>query len=740
MFSIKHKSAHVTKLYLNRSLVLGSLAGLTILFLLGAAAYAHLGDIPQVDARVGGLKAASFPKGNESAALRLAVNETGITAVTAEQLRTANFRFDTLSPATISLSRNGDAVPFLVKETATGSALYFYAQAITNTLEAPAIYLLQSGEGLAMAQLKSPPSGKGTSYGTHWYRWEENSSLLTQTNSDDIWFGPLLLAPHAWKLSLDTIRPTNGPGSLTIQLWSSTQDIPDPDHHVAVALNGRSLTNWYWDGIREETIELDIPQDTFAATADNLLTIAMPGDTGATGEALYLDWIQLAYESELTTRYGQVLFGSSADNLLVHDTSKQMLIFDISNAAAPTYLYDYVYLENQVAFAGTGSNRTYAILEPDQALVPEMNRIPQWEESLRSTTHGADYLAIIADVNGFGEAIQPLLALRQQQGLRVTAVSITQIYDEFGYGQQTTNAIRDFLAYTAANWQPPAPRYVLLVGDASYDLLNTANSPNKNLLPTALVKLNNDWGDEYIASDTWFTIFDGETPQMAIGRFPAQTLSELTAMVQKTVDYETAVTTDLNWANNVLLVADDEPLFDTISDQFAATLKNDGYFVHELHMSVNENIHYEIMSAINQGVGLVSYVGHGGPRMWGDEAVFHADDAAMLTNATRLPIFATFTCLNGAFADPEIDSLAETLLGEAGGGAVVAIAPSGRVPLSLNDNANTTLSQAFYQVYTGNEAATIGDVLLLAKQEQTAVSTIHLFNLLGDPALRFHQP
>ena len=51
------------------------------------------------------------------------------------------------------------------------------------------------------------------------------------------------------------------------------------------------------------------------------------------------------------------------------------------------------------------------------------------------------------------------------------------------------------------SWEP-APNYVLLVGDATYDIYDFTKGPNKNLLPTYLVYTE---FAGYVASDTWFT-------------------------------------------------------------------------------------------------------------------------------------------------------------------------------------------------------------------------------------------
>jgi hypothetical protein len=62
-----------------------------------------------------------------------------------------------------------------------------------------------------------------------------------------------------------------------------------------------------------------------------------------------------------------------------------------------------------------------------------------------------------------------MVALREDQGLRVKVADIEDIYDEFSYGIKSPQALKDFLSYAYSNWSPPAPQYVLLVGDSTYD-------------------------------------------------------------------------------------------------------------------------------------------------------------------------------------------------------------------------------------------------------------------------------
>ncbi|MCA9969077.1 MAG: hypothetical protein KC425_02625 [Anaerolineales bacterium] len=723
----------------NRSTILTSLAGLTVIFLLGAVAYAQWGENPPSLMEPQPLKVQAYSKEPLPAALRLTILETGIVAVTASQLRATNLRYAALSAANMRLTHDGEPVPFHVAEHDGDTAIYFYAEAVTNTLDAPAVYLLSLGEGVAMTTRDATPTGPGSAVALHRYHWEENATFLAHTTNDDVWLGPLIMAPRTWELALTELRPSGGPGLLSLQVWSNTQDDMNPDHHVEVALNGRSLANWYWDGITQETIDLPLAAGNLLPDQANVLTLTAPGDTGASGEGLYLDWVRLYYEAEITARAGQSWFRSSAANVQVDDAPADLLVFDVTNPDAPLVLQNVAWQANTAVFAGSGGSREYAILTPEQAIEPITSAAPVWATPLRQPDRQADYVAIVADVPGFDAALAPLLEHRRAQGYSVTAVPVAQVYDEFGHGHHSPDAIRSFLAYAASEWQAPAPRFVLLVGDASYDFLNHTANKNANLLPTSLVHLFNDG---YVASDTWFTQFAaGAGPQLAVGRLPAQTAAQLEIMVNKTLAYETAPLEN-GWTGAALVVADDEPRFDLLSDDLTRLLADGGYAVHELRMSDNENVRFDIMSIINQGVGLVNYVGNGRELVWGDEEVFRSEDAGILTNQNRLPIYATFTCLNGAFAHPDIDTLAEALLWNRDGGVVAAIAPSGRAPFGIAQT--TPLADAFYQTYLREDVLTLGDALLQAKalaaRDPQTGDAIHLFNLLGDPALRVHKP
>ena len=85
----------------------------------------------------------------------------------------------------------------------------------------------------------------------------------------------------------------------------------------------------------------------------------------------------------------------------------------------------------------------------------------------------------------------------------VALIDVEDIFDEFSYGTKTPQAIKDFLTRASTSWQTP-PRFVLLVGDASFDPRNYLGLGNQDFLPTKLL----DTAYMETASDDWFVDFD----------------------------------------------------------------------------------------------------------------------------------------------------------------------------------------------------------------------------------------
>ncbi|NHW17293.1 hypothetical protein HA071_25850, partial [Escherichia coli] len=68
----------------------------------------------------------------------------------------------------------------------------------------------------------------------------------------------------------------------------------------------------------------------------------------------------------------------------------------------------------------------------------------------------------------------------QKNGFKTAIVEPSKIYNEYSSGGQDITAIRNFISYLKNNGRL---KYVLLLGDGSYDYKNRTGS-NSNIVPT----------------------------------------------------------------------------------------------------------------------------------------------------------------------------------------------------------------------------------------------------------------
>ena len=66
--------------------------------------------------------------------------------------------------------------------------------------------------------------------------------------------------------------------------------------------------------------------------------------------------------------------------------------------------------------------------------------------------------------------------------------------------------MKDFLSYAYHNWKQPSPRYVVLLGDATYDYKDNLGTGVTNQVPPRMVKTTYLW----TSSDPSYAAVNGE--------------------------------------------------------------------------------------------------------------------------------------------------------------------------------------------------------------------------------------
>ncbi len=302
-----------------------------------------------------------------------------------------------------------------------------------------------------------------------------------------------------------------------------------------------------------------------------------------------------------------------------------------------------------------------------------------------------DYLIITHDAF-YNESVatNPVLRLanwKRQKGYRTTVVKVGTIGN-------TAAAIQAYIQRAYDNWAPP-PSYILLIGDA--DLVRAvdgAHHPDEHWAPSP---------QPQIETDLYYTTVDGTDyfPDIFIGRMSADTLQQVTDMVDKVIAYEqTPPATPANAAfyTNLSLTGlfsetDEDP--DVITGQedrpwianmetIRNFMQNQGYTVERIYATdtgfpgnaaaqdprryndgtnlPNNLLHPQyawnggtnlISNAFNAGRFLMTYRAHGNWGGWAGPG-FGIADAQALAQNDLLPLVICITCQAGWF-DNETD-------------------------------------------------------------------------------------
>jgi hypothetical protein len=315
----------------------------------------------------------------------------------------------------------------------------------------------------------------------------------------------------------------------------------------------------------------------------------------------------------------------------------------------------------------------------------------------------------------------------------VAVVDVEDIYDEFSYGEKSSQAIKDFLQFAKTNWRT-APRFAMFVGDASLDPRNYLGRGDYDFVPTRSI----DTLLMETVSDEWLADFDGDgLAEMFLGRLPARTPHEASLIIAKIVSYEGSPA-----LRNVLLVSD---LNDGIDFQSA---------YHEVRNTVPADVNVQqidrgelgtsaaksvLIESLNRGLGIVNYFGHGTIDQWRGD-LLTSSDAAGLANGEMRPIVLAITCLNGYFQDPVLESLAESLIKAERGGAVAVWASSGM----CDAGPQAFMNQEMFRVIYGRDGSaggppTLGEAVMKAKKTINDSDVRLTYVLFGDPTSRFKQ-
>ena len=391
---------------------------------------------------------------------------------------------------------------------------------------------------------------------------------------------------------------------------------------------------------------------------------------------------------------------------------------------------------------------------------------------------------VVVTVPSLAAPADSLASLHAALGRRVAVVQQQAVFDAFSSGVADPTAIKMLMMMLrdralASDGALEAPKYLLLMGDASYDNRNLQGNGDlvvghysqESLLTTT----------SYI-SDDYFALTaegQGERPedllQLGVGRIPAQDEDAAWAVVEKVATYlgfdetnaDAASCLDPNgtssfgpWRNRILFVSDDQDGNNQDGHRYMDNSEEHSTAIQEQHPEYDilkvypdayvqtntpggeryADASEEIGRRVDEGALIVNYIGHGGERGWAHERILNMETIQSWTNLRRLPIFMTATCELFRYDDPEIYSAGEAILFNPKGGAAALLTTTRTVYSAGNQQVN----RAFFETALDSDQGQrcLGDIYRDTKNSEAILAHTNSrnFSLMGDPGLEVAYP
>ncbi len=678
----------------------------------------------QIPMTIAGLASQAIIAGQS--AVKISVQREGWYQVSQSELAAAGLD-SRVDPRLLRLSVDGQEQPINVVTEKDGrlSAIEFYGIGVDSAYTNLRTYWLTAGDQPGKRIGQNNAAGPDATGGTFPYAVERRDHSIyfsgLRNGDKENFFGSVIARdPVDQSLSLSRVETGSSDGA-TLEV--ALQGVTTAAHNVTVELNGSYAGTISFNSQSEGVGRFNV-QAPQLREGQNVLRLT---SRGGPSDISLVDYIRLTYPHRYTAEGNALRFTVAGKQMVTVDgfSSPAIRVLDITNPAAVQELIGTVQQQKSGGYAvslnpQSAEPRTLLAIAGDMS--KPVSLAPNSPSSWRQPGNGANL--VILTRREFFASLGSLVSLRQKQGYSVAVVDIEDVYDEFSYGQKTTQAVKDFLAYAATTWKK-APRFVMLAGDASFDPKNYLGFGDSDLVPTKLI----DTQYMETASDDWLVDFNGDgLPDMAIGRLPARSATEALRLATKIASYDGQPS-----AGTLLLVNDHNDTYDFGS---ASNLLR-GFIPPNIRVETVDRAHLDdatakarLIDAINRGQIIVNYTGHGSVDQWRGNILTSAD-AAGLTNAGELSMFVMMTCLNGYFQDAALDSLAESLL-KANGGAVAVWGSSGMTTPDIQAILN---QQVFGMIFNGTPI-TIGEATARSKAAVTNGDVRRTWILLGDPSMK----
>ena len=237
------------------------------------------------------------------------------------------------------------------------------------------------------------------------------------------------------------------------------------------------------------------------------------------------------------------------------------------------------------------------------------------------------HMIVIAPDN-YVTALEPWTNWKIQKGFDVNIVTTSQC-------GTTYSAIRSYVQnlYNTGVSQGATPTFLVLVGDVA-QIPNTTGSSSGKVTDLYYGSIDNDY-----------------YPDMFYSRMSAENTTQLTAIINKVLQYEQYTMPDPSYLNNVLLIAGIDATWNPRVGQPTINYATTNYY-NTAHGFTNVYAYLNSYSGcynnLSTGVGFANYTAHGDNNMWANPQ-FTNTNVNQLTNTDKYFLAMGNCCLSGNF-------------------------------------------------------------------------------------------
>lgn len=377
-----------------------------------------------------------------------------------------------------------------------------------------------------------------------------------------------------------------------------------------------------------------------------------------------------------------------------------------------------------------------------------------------SPADGSDMLIVTTDAT-YDAALRLAAAHEQWQGLKVSVVRQTEIFNEYSSGALHPNGLRHFVSRLAADTKRPL-RYLLLFGQGSHDTRADFDISGTEYLVTYSTESTSEQCDEtkFYSSDLYFGTFaEHIAPSLAsmradvsisVGRVPSADSVSAEDYVDKCITYLSSplkaghynhaiISGGIGDASQHLIAS--ENIGSLISSHTTSPTLNRAHLslftLSNPQLKESKQLYTYLTSRLGGDARLFSYTGHSSRDHISHYSHTMNREKAMAYGS--LPVVYMSSCSTTPIDIPD-NSLGSTMILH-NPGPIAVIGAGDEVYLNYNITLNNRFINLFY---TSEGGECLGDVFRLAvndtKPSVSQFTNNLCYNFLGDPALPRYLP